>query len=174
MWIANLADDGPAAGGSLVAVLSALGWLVVRAARWLQERDRARRMASVPPTQLAPPGPAVDAAVLARLRSLEEHSTLSAELARKAWAMDDLERTVHALRRDLERLATQLRSERAAGAIKDSLLAAKDARIARLEEDLARHRLRVVEVGADSEHRDAAEGGPLQEALKTPLRPRPR
>lgn len=171
MWIANLADDAPTAGGSLIAVLSALGWLVVRAAKWLQERDRARKMASVPPSQLAPPGPAVDAAVLARLRSLEEHSTLSAELARKGWVVDELEATVRALRRDLERLATQLRSERAAGAIKDSLLAAKDARIARLEDDLARHRLRVVEVAADGEHMDAAESGPLQDALKTPIRP---
>jgi hypothetical protein len=170
-----LADSGPAAGGTVLAVLSSLGYLVIWLAKWLRDRDRTRAMQSVPRTSLAPPGPAVDATVLARLRQLEEHQTLSAELARAGWQVDEAERELAALRLENGRLATQLKIERAAKGIADSLLKAKDEHIVRLQEDLARERTKrrggAIEVAAEHEYRDASQAGPLADGLPTPLRP---
>ena len=173
--MSGIADSGPAAGGFMLAVLYAIGHIIVAVSKWLKAREQAREMAAVPPTVVRPPGPDVDAAVLARLQRLEEHDVLTTALSRSEARVDDAERQIQELRRELERVTLQRNAERAVAALKDSLIRAKDERIARLAEDLARERTRrrggAIEVAAEHEHRDASQAGELQDALKTPLRP---
>ena len=168
-------SDGPEAGGWITTAVTLLGGLVVWLHKHYEDRKRKRDMDAVPPTQLSPPGPAVDAAVLRRLQRLEEHDVLTTALAGSERRVDDIEAVVQDLRRQIERLTVQRNAERAVNSLKDSLLRAKDERIVRLEEDLARARVRsrggVIEVAAEREHRDASQAGPLSDGLPTPLRP---
>lgn len=174
----GILDSGP---GSLATMATAIVFVVrlavAVAKRWRATQDKA--MSEVPPSpQLAPPGPDVDAAVLARLQRLEEHDVLTTALAQSERRVDSLEELVQDLRRQVERLNLQLNAERAVAALRASLLSAKDERIVRLEEDLARERTRsrggAIEVAAEREHRDASQAGPLADGLPTPLRPPPK
>jgi hypothetical protein len=170
-------SSGPEAGGWIGMAVTALGSLIVWLHKHYEDRRRKTAMAAVPRTSLAPPGPAVDAAVLARLQHVEEHQALTAALSRAGWQVDEAERELAALRLENARLATQLKIERAGRGIADSLIRAKDEHIARLAEDLARERTRrrggAIEVAAEHEHRDASQAGPLADGLPTPLRPGP-
>lgn len=170
-----IADSAPTVGGMIVGTLVALYQITTALAKWSQERARKRDMDAVPPTRLAPPGPAVDAAVIERLRHVEAHQQLAAELARREWSMADQDRELAALRAENAQLSTQLKIERAGRGIANELLRAKEERIARLEEDLARARARrppaARELPPEHEHRDAAVSGELQDAIRTPLRP---
>lgn len=174
----NLADDAPAAGATLLTALSSLATIVIAAAKWLQERERAKAMRSVPPTKAHLPSEAEQAASLSRLRSIEDHHELTGALSRARWRMDDLELRVAELERENERLATQLKIERTGRSIANDLLRAKDEALARMRDELTKARARsrgamVVEISA-AEHRDASLRGDLQDALKTPLRPPPK
>jgi hypothetical protein len=124
--MSDLADSGPAAGGTILAVLSSLGYLVIWLAKWLRERERTKRMKSVPPSELAPPPPAVDRAVLARLDRAEQHDAIVGALLRTQGELVDEKRKnevlrdannrlsleVYALKQDNERKDVQLRAER--------------------------------------------------------------
>jgi hypothetical protein len=174
--MSGLLDSAP---GMLATVASAVGtviWFVGTAVRRYRALDIARKQSAIPPSpQIQSPGPAVDAAVLARLRSLEEHDVLTTALTRSEHRVDDLEQQVQELRREIERLTVKCNAERAISELRLSLLRAKNEHVARLQEDLARERSRrrgiAIEVAAEHEHRDASQAGQLQDAIRTPLRP---
>lgn len=139
----NIADDGAAAGTTIVTVLTSLGTLIVWAAKWLRERERRRAMASVPPSPEYRP-PATDPAILARLDRAEQHDAIVAALFRsQADAVDDrrkieilrnecskLALRVHALEADVARRDVQLRAERLATQVLREQLAHVEAELA--------------------------------------------
>lgn len=165
--MSGIADSGPVAGSFMLAVLYAVGHLLVAGSKWLKERERKREEAKVQPTALPPPGPEADAAILARLRALEAHQEWTA-------AMDDLERQLAQARAEAANLAARLHVAEAACRVAHSQLAARDALLRRLRDQLASERVRhhgaAVEQ-VEAEYRDASQAGPLQDALPTPLRP---
>ena len=168
-------SGAPEAGTWIGATVTVLGYVIVRAAKWIEDRRRKTAMESVPHSTLPPPGPAVDAAVLRRLQRLEEHDVLTTALTRSERRVDDIEQLVQDLRRQIERLTVQRDAERAVNSLKDSMLEAKQSHIVRLEEDLARARVKrrggAIEVSTAGEHQDASTISRLQEAIRTPLRP---
>jgi hypothetical protein len=107
----NIADDGPAAGASIVGVLYAIGHIAVVVSKWLKERERKRAMSSVPPTALPPPPPAVDRAVLARLDRAEQHDALVAALFKGQVELVDTQRKLDVLREENYRLAVRDRAK---------------------------------------------------------------
>lgn len=100
----NIADDGAAAGTTIVTVLTSLGTLVVWAAKWLRERDRRRAMASVPPSPEYRP-PATDPAVLARLDRAEQDDAIVRALLRAQGELVDTQRKLEVLRSECSKLA---------------------------------------------------------------------
>lgn len=123
----NFADDGAAAGTTIVTVLTSLGTIIVWVAKWLRERERRRAMASVPPTPGHEPPAATDQ-TLARLDRAEQHDALVGALLKAQRDIVDTQRKlellrnectklalrVHALEGDVARKDVQLRAERLA------------------------------------------------------------
>lgn len=154
----NILDSGPGSLTGMAAVIVFVIRLVVAVAkRWRATQDKA--MSMVPPSpQLEPPKP--DPHILARMDRVEHESALSVALFRERQAVDDLRRELAETRAERDQLVVELRAAHAlVGRLRSELAKAK-----------ARGRGVAVEVSA-AEHRDASQAGPLQDALKTPLRP---
>ena len=133
----NIADDGAAVGGTIVTVLTSLGTIIVYAAKWLRDRDRVRRMKSVPPSELAPPSPAMDRAVLARLDRAEQHDAIVSALLRTQGELVDTQRKLEVLRADNNRLALKVHALEGDVARKDVQLRAERLSTQVLREQLA-------------------------------------
>jgi hypothetical protein len=155
----NILDSGPGSLTGMAAVIVFVIRLVVAVAkRWRATQDKA--MSQVPPSpQLEPPK--TDPHVLTRLDRVEHESALSVALVRERQAVDDLRRELSETRAQRDQLVVELRASRAL--------------VERLRAEIRARRARgaAVEVSA-AEHRDASQAGPLQDSLKTPLRPGPR
>lgn len=169
----NILDSGP---GSLSLMATAIVFVVrlaiAVAKRWRATRDKA--MTTVPPSPQFQPPP-TDPTVLARLDCMDAANAMSVALHHARANVDERDRRIRELERREAELETQVKIERAGRAIANDLLRAKDERIVRLQEELARERTKrrggVIEVAAEHEYRDASQAGPLADALPTPLRP---
>lgn len=152
----NVLDSGP---GSLATMATAIVFVVrlvvAVAKRWRATQDRA--MSEVPPSpQFQPPPP--DPHALKRLDRVEHESALSVALVRERGVVDELRRELAETRAERDQLVVELRAARAL--------------VERLRAEIRARRARgaAVEVSA-AEHRDASQAGPLQDSLRTPLRP---
>ena len=113
----NVADNGPGAGASLLAILYAIGHIAVAVSKWLKERERRRAMESVPATEVHPQPPAVDrtdALVVALLRAQADLVDTQRQLAILRDENSKLALRAHTLEADIARRDTQLRVERQA------------------------------------------------------------
>lgn len=169
----SLLESPEGVGGAVVVLLGGGLKLVTAYLEWRKTRDAKRAMSLVPPSPQVRP-PESDPGVLARLDQLDAQNVLSVALHHARSAVDDRDRRIAQLEREVGTLATQLKIERAGRGIANGLLRAKDEQILRLQEDVARERARrrgsPVEVSA-AEYRDASEAGSIQDSLRTPLRP---
>lgn len=169
----NILDSPEGMGGAAVVLLGGGLKLVTAYLEWRKTRDAKRAMSLVPPSpQLQPPGPAVDAAVLARLDRAEQHDALTTALLRERWTVDQRDRELADARRELAAKTLALELEQAGHGITREQLRARDDLVARLRAELDRARRRRGAVETTSPvHRDASQAGPLQDALRTPIRP---
>jgi hypothetical protein len=152
-------DSPQGVGGALVVLLGGGLKLLTAYLEWRKGREVKRATSQVPPSpQLTPP--TTDPHALARLDRVEHESALSVALVRERQAVDDLRRELVETRAERDQLTVELRAAMALiGRLRVELVRAK-----------ARSRSAAVEVGA-AEHRDASQAGPLQDAIRTPLRP---
>jgi hypothetical protein len=170
----SLLDSPQGFGGTLVVLLGGGLKLLTAYLEWRKGREVKKATSKVPPSpQLEPPK--TDPAVLARLDCMDAANALSVSLMHTRLAVDERDRRIRDLERELADMAGRLRVLEAAKGIADSLIHAKNQDIARLQDELTRLRFRprsgVTELPAEHEHRDASTSSTLQDALPTPLRP---
>jgi len=133
----NVADDGAAVGATILGVLSSLGTIIVYVAKMLRERERSKRMSSVPPTELEPPPPAHDLSVLARLQRADQDDSLVTALLRVQGELVDTQRKLEVLRNENNKLALRVHELEHDNARKDVQLRAERLANRTLREQLA-------------------------------------
>lgn len=172
--MSGLLDSPAGAGGAAVVLLGAVLKAITAYLEWRKTRDAKRAMSLVPPSPQVRP-PETDPGVLARLDRAEQHDALTTALLRERWTVSDRDRELAELRRELAAKTLALELEQAGHAIVRDQLRQRDDLVARLRTDLERARRRRGAVETPTpEHRDASQAGPIQDVLRTPLRPRPR
>lgn len=147
----NIADNGAAAGGSILAILYALGHLAVAASKWLKERERKRAMESVPPTEVHRPSQEMDRAVLARLDRAEQHDAIVAALFRGQADLVDVQRQLAVLRNENSKLALKVHALESDAARKDVQLRAERLATRTLREQLSHVERELAEAKGDLE-----------------------